>query len=181
MRYALVEKNQVKDIFIEPERFTIGECFTPDVVSLYILCPDNISEGDFYDSETQEFTESPNKKFPNYSSWFNSLKNKEDDLREYFNSLTPIINNLQMYHQRLGEYKNILSLVLSGVDDMINIDGQQFNGNDFKLMIDALKKFEVDKTITQSTHLSNINSYNNASDINTYDFTTGWPETTISI
>ena len=64
---------------------------------------------------------------------------------------------------------------------MIEIDGQQFSGNDFKLMIDALKKFEEDKGTTQGTHLSNINLLNNASDIEAYDFTTGWTETTILI
>ena len=64
---------------------------------------------------------------------------------------------------------------------MIEIDGQQFIGDDFKLMIDALKKFEEDKGVVYSNHITNISSFNNASDIDAYDFTTGWPETIISI
>lgn len=182
MRYALIENNVVKDIFVEPEGVSIEECFTPDVVSLYIPCPDtNIIEEDLYNPETLEFTESPDKKYPNYVTWVNTLKNKRENLQEYSNSLSPTINNLPMNIGRLGEYKTALGFVLTGVDDMVEIDGQQFTGDDFKLMIDALKKFEEDKGTTQSTHLSNINSFNNATDIESYDFTTGWPETTISI
>lgn len=181
MRYALIENNQVKDIFIEPEGVSIEECFTPDIVSLYVPCPDNIAEGDFYDPETQEFTESLNKKFPNYSTWFDSMRTKVDEIYEYSNSLLPTINNLLMPYEKIGEYKNLLSLVLSGVDDIVDIDGQQFSGDEFKLMIDALKKFQDDKIANQNNHISNINSYNNVEDIDAYDFTTGWPETTISI
>ena len=181
MCYALIENNQVKDIFVEPEGFSIEECFHSDIVSLYIPCPENISEGDFYNPETQEFTESPDKKFPNYATWFNTLRNKQEKIQEHLNSSIPTINNLPMFYQRLGEYKTALGFVLSGVDDMIEIDGQQFSGNDFKLMIDALKKFEEDKGTTQGTHSLNINLLNNASDIEAYDFTTGWTETTILI
>ena len=181
MRYALIENNQVKDIFVEPEGVSIEECFTSDIVSLYIPCPENISEGDFYNSETQEFTESPDKKYPNYAEWFKSLKHKQDKIQEHSNSLSPMINNLPMSIQRLGEYKTALGFVLTGVDDMVEIDGQQFSGDNFKLMIAALKKFEEDKSTTQSTHSSNINGINNATDIGAYDFTTGWPEITISI
>jgi hypothetical protein len=182
MRYALIENNQVKDIFVEPEGVSIGECFTLDIVPLYIPCPDiNIIEGDFYDSETQEFTESPDKKFPNYPTWFTTLRDKQEKIQEYSNSLLPTINNLPMSIQRLGEYKTSLQLVLTGVDDAVEIDGQQFTGDDFKLMIDALKKFEEDKGTAQGPHFTNINSFNNSLDIDAYDFTTGWPETTISI
>jgi len=181
MRYALIENNTVKDIFIEPEGVSIEECFTSEIVSLYAPCPNNISEGDLYNSETQEFTESPDKKFPTYLAWFESRKNKEEKLFVFSTNFTPIINNLQMRIERLIEYKTALGFVLSGVDEAVEIDGQQFSGDDFKLMIDVLKKFEEDKGTTQVTHLSNINSFNNASDIESYDFTTGWPETTISI
>ena len=181
MRYALIENNQVKDIFVEPEGVSIKECFTSDIVSLYILCPENIAEGDFYNPETQEFTESPDKKYLNYVTWINTLTVKQGELYNHSNSLSPTINNLPMSIQRLGEYKTTLGFVLTGVDDMVEIDGQQFSGDDFKLMLDALKKFEEDKGTTQGTHLSNISSYNNAEDIDAYDFTTGWPETTISI
>ena len=181
MKYALIQNNQVQDIFVEPKEVSIEECFHPDIVPLYIPCPENIAEGDFYNPETQEFTESPDKKFPNYPTWFTTLRDKQEKTQEYFNSLSPTINNLPMSIQRLGEYKTALGFVLSGVDDMIEIDGQQFSGNDFKLMIDALKKFEEDKGTTQGTHSSNINSFNNAEDIDAYDFTSGWPETIISI
>ena len=181
MRYALIENDQVKDIFIEPEEVSIEECFTPDIVSLYIQCPENIAEGDLYDPETQEFTESPNKKYPNYAEWLEALKDKQSKLNEHFNSILPTINNFSMSIQRLGEYKTALGFVLTGVDDMVEIDGQQFSGDDFKLMIDALKKFEEDKSTAQNTHSSNISSFNNAEDIDAYDFTTGWPKTTISI
>jgi len=181
MRYALIENDTVKDIFVEPEGVSIEECFTSEIVSLYILCPDNIAEGDFYNSETQSFSESPDKKFPTYLAWFESIKNKEEKLSEFLTDFTPVINNLQMKIERLGEYKNALQFVLTGVDDMVEIDGQQFTGDDFKLMINALKKFEDDKLNVYTTHSVNINSFNNASDIDSYDFTTGWPETTISI
>ena len=86
-----------------------------------------------------------------------------------------------MSYQRLDEYKTALSFVLSGVDDMVEIDNQQFLGDDFKLMIDALKKFQQDKGVSLDNHLLNINSFNNASDIESYDFTTGWPGIDISI
>ena len=182
MRYALIENNQVKDIFVEPEGVSIEECFTPDIVPLYIHCPDtNIIEGDLYDPETQEFTESPDKKFPNYPTWFNTLRDKQEKIQEYSNSLLPTINSLPMSIERLGEYETALSYVLSGVADMVEIDGQQFSGDDFKLMIDALKKFEQDKGTTLGTQLSNVSFYNNAEDIEAYDFIIGWPETTISI
>jgi len=181
MRYALIENNQIKDIFIEPEGVSIEECFTAEIVSLYIPCPENISEDDFYDPETQEFSESSDKKFPNYPTWFEALRSKQEKLSKYSSELEPTINNLPMSIQRLGEYKTSLQLVLTGVDDAVEIDGQQFTGDDFKLMIDALKKFEEDKGTAQGPHLTNINSFNHASDIDSYDFTTGWPETTISI
>jgi len=181
MRYALIENNQVKDIFIEPEGFTIEECFVPEVASLYIPCPDNIAESDFYDSDTQEFTENPNKKYPNYSDWFDTLIGKLDQLNKYCDSLSTIINDFPMSHQRLDEYKTALSFVLAGVDDMVEIEGQQFTSDEFKLMINALKKFEEDKNTTKANHTVNINSFNNMSDIDTYDFTSGWPESIISI
>ena len=181
MRYALIQNNQVQDIFVEPKEVSIEECFHPDIVPLYIPCPENIAEGDFYNPETQEFTESPDKKFPNYPTWFTTLRDKQEKAQEYFNSLSPTINNLPMSIQRLGEYKTSLQLVLTGVDDAVEIDGQQFTGDDFKLMIDALKKFEEDKGTAQGPHFTNINSFNNSLDIDAYDFTTGWPETTISI
>ena len=181
MRYALIENNQVKDIFIQPEGFSIEECFTPEIASLYIPCPDNISEDDFYDSDTGNFSENPDKKFPSYVDWFNSMITKTENLNEYSLNLNPIINGLEMSYGRLTEYKTALSLVISGVDEVVKIDGKEFTGDDFKLMINALKKFEEDKEIARNNHLSNINSFNTASDIDTYDFTTGWPETIISI
>jgi len=182
MRYALIENNIVKDIFVEPEGVSIEECFTPEIVPLYTPCPDtNIIEGDLYDPETQEFSDSSDKKFPTYILWLESLKNKQEELSKYSSELIPTINNLPMFIQRLGEYKTSLQFVLTGVDDMVEIDGQQFTGDDFKLMIDALKKFEEDKGTVQVSHLTNIDSFNNTSDIDAYDFTTGWPETTISI
>lgn len=182
MRYALIENNIVKDIFIEPEGVSIEECFTENIVSLYIPCSNtNIIKGDLYNPETQEFSESPNKKYPNYTQWFNSVRDKIEKLYNYSNLLSPTINGLSMTIQNLNDYKNLLGFVLSGVDDMVEIDGQQFSGDDFKLMIDALKKFEEDKNPVVLAHRLNINSFNNAADIDAYDFTTGWPETTISI
>ena len=136
MRYALIENNQVKDIFVEPEGVSIEECFTPEIVSLYTLCSDtNIIEGDFYNSETQEFSENPNKKFPNHSIWFKSLRKKEKELSEYISNLLPNINNLPMFIQRLGEYKTALQFVLTGVDEVIEIDDQQFTENEFKAIL----------------------------------------------
>lgn len=181
MRYALIEDNQVKDIFIKPEGVSIEECFTSDIVSLYIPCDDNIDEGDFYNPETQEFTENPNKKFPNYSKWIETLRKKQNELLSYSLEFTPIINNLPMSIQRIGEYKTTLQFVLTGVDELIEIDGQQFTGDDFKLMIDALKKFEEDKGLVYSSHNANLYAFNNTLDIEAYDFTTGWPETNILI
>ena len=181
MRYALIENNTVKDIFVEPEGVSIEECFHPDIVPLYIPCPENIAEGDLYDPDTQKFTESPDKKFPNYSEWFNALRNKQDEISEYGSQFVPTINGLLMSSSRIGEYKTALGYVLSGVDDLVEVDGQQFSGDDFKLMLAALKKFEEDKALTISTHLQGISSFNNATDIKNYDHTIDWPETTISI
>lgn len=181
MRYALIENNQVKDIFVEPEGFSIEECFHPDIVSLYIPCPDNIIEGDLYDPEIQKFVESPDRKLPNYSQWIIKLSEKKSKLGDYRSSLTPIINNLTMNITKLDEYKGKLSLVLSGVDDYVEVDGQLFSGDDFKLMIEALKNYESEKNSCMGIHLENIKSFNNAENIENYDYTTGWPETNISI
>jgi hypothetical protein len=181
MRYALIENNQVKDIFIEPEGVSIEECFTPEIVSLYIECPNNIAEGDFYNSETQEFSENPDKKFPNYPEWFSTLQDKSQEISSYALNLSPIINNFPMKYERLDEYQKTLSYALNGVTDDVEIDGQHYTSNDFKLMVDALKKFEQDKELVQLPHLTNISSFNNAQEIDAYDFTTGWPETNISI
>lgn len=182
MRYALIENNIVKDIFNCPEGTTIEECFHPDIVNQYIPCPNiNIIEGDLYDSEAQNFTENPNKKYPNYSEWYEALKNTQNAISEYFDSLNPIINNFTMYYQNLQKYKSVLSLVLSGVDDVIEIDGHQFNGDEFKLMIDSLKEFQKNKGDAHRNHLITINSFNSAEELSSYDFTTEWPEINISI
>lgn len=181
MRYALIENNIVKDIFIEPEGVSIEDCFHPDIVSLYVSCPDNIDEGDLYDPETQEFTEFSGKKFPNYFQWYSEFTSKDHEISQYAENLLPTINDLVMDINRLNEYKTALQFVLTGVDDVIEIDGQQFNGDDFKLMINALKKFEEDKQVILSEHKISIQSTNNTVEIDRYDFSTGWPETTISI
>ena len=181
MRYALIENNQVKDVFIEPQGVSIEECFTPEIASLYIPCPDNISEGDFYAPDTQEFAENPDKKFPSYVDWLNSMTTKREELSQFLLNLNPTINGLLMNYERLSEYKTALSLVISGVDEMVEVDGKEFTGDDFKLMINALKEFEKNKSAAYLTHSQKINSFNTASDIDAYDFTTDWPETTISI
>ena len=181
MRYALIENNQVKDVFEEPNGFSIQECFCPELASKYIPCPINIAEGDFYDPGSGNFNENPDKKFPSYADWFNSTVTKTEQLAEYSLNLNPTINGLSMNHGRLAEYKTALSLVISGVDEMVEIDGREFTGDDFKLMINALKEFEKNKTAAYLTHSQKINSFNTASDIDAYDFTTDWPETTISI
>lgn len=181
MRYALIENNQVKDVFEEPEGFTIQDCFCPELVSKYIPCPINITEGDFYDPNTNQFDENPDKKFPSYADWFHSRKTKTEQLSSYVLELNPIINGLPMNFARLTEYKTALSLVISGVDDVVEIDGREFTDNDFKLMINALKKFNEDKTAIEIDHTNKIDSLNHASHIDAYDFATGWPETNISI
>lgn len=179
MKYALIQNNQVQDIFIEPEGFTIEECLHEDVRTLYIPCPDNVTMEDFYNSKTKKFSKNKDKKLPDYTTWIDALQNKTEELNTYSSKLNPTINNLPMSFQRLGEYKTVLGFVLTGVDDMVEIDGQQFSGDEFKLMINALKKFEEDKSTTQSTHSSNINRFNNATDIDAYDFTTEWPDINI--
>lgn len=181
MRYALIENNQVKDVFDEPEGFTIQECFCPELASKYIPCPFNISEGDLYDPNTNQFSENQDKKFPSYADWYHSIVTKTQQISSYALELNPTINGLPMNFARLTEYKTALSLVISGVNDMVEIDGREFTGDDFKLMINALKKFNEDKQSVELEHLSKINSLNNASDIDTYDFTNGLPESTISI
>lgn len=181
MRYALIENNQVKDVFDEPEGFTIQECFCPELASEYIPCPINIVEGDFYDPGSGDFSENPDKKFPSYSDWYNSMITKAEQLSQFSLNFNPTINGLQMNHGRLAEYKTALSLVISGVDEMVEIDGREFSEDDFKLMINALKTFEKNKIESSRTHSQNINSFNTASDIDDYDLTTGWPETIISI
>ncbi len=181
MRYALIENNVVKDVFEEPNGFSIQECFCPELASKYIPCPINIAEGDFYDPNTNQFDENPDKKFPSYADWFNSVTNKRSQLSSYALELNPTINGLLMNFGRLTEYKTALSLVISGVDDVVEIDRKEFTGDDFKLMINALKKFNEDKQSVELDYLNKINSLNHASHIDAYDFTTGWPETNISI
>ena len=181
MRYALIENNVVKDIFEETEGFSIQECFCPELVSKYIPCPINITEGDFYNPSNNQFDENPDKKFPSYSDWYHSVLSKSTQLSSYAFELNPIINGLPMNFERLTEYKTALSLVISGVDDMVEIDGKEFTGDDFKLMINALKKFNDDKISSLGDHSVKINSLNHASHIDAYNFTTGWPETNISI
>jgi hypothetical protein len=181
MRYALIEDNQVKDIFIEPEGFSIEDCFTPEIAFLYILCPDNISEGDFYDPDTQEFTENPDKKFPNYTDWFNSLRNKETEILNYAVNLNPTINGLPMNIGSMNKYVTQLNLATNGITPDVEIDNQSFSVDDFKLMLISLNQFEKDKDSARNLHSSNISSLNDATDIDAYDFSTGWPETIISI
>ena len=181
MRYALIENNQVKDVFEEPRGFTIQECLHPDIVSQYIPCPGNIDIGDLYDSRLNKFSENPDKKFPSYDEWYNSMVSKAVQLSQFSLNLNPTINGFPMNHGRLAEYKTALSLVISGVDEMVEIDETEFAGDDFKLMINALKEFEKNKLVSHSAHLQKISSLNNASDIDAYDFTTDWPETIISI
>ena len=181
MRYALIENNQVKDVFDEPEGFTIQECFCPELASKYIPCPIHICEGDLYDPGSGDFSENPDKKYPSYADWFNSMVTKTEQLAEFFSNLNPTINDLLMNHGRLTEYKTALSLVISGVDETVEIDGREFSGDDFKLMINALKEFEKNKLEASRTHSEKINSFNTASDIDSYNFTTDWPEALISI
>jgi hypothetical protein len=181
MKYALIQNNQVQDIFIEPEGFTIEECLHEDIRALYIYCPDNITVDDFYNSETKEFSTNPDKKLPDYTTWIEALQNKTEELNTYSSSLNPTINNLSMFIGRLNEYKTSLGFVLTGVDENVEIDEQQFSADDFKLMVAALKKFEEDKSTTQSTHSSSINALNNATDIAAYDFTTAWPDINITV
>ena len=181
MRYALIENNQVKDIFIEPEGVSIEDCFTSEVASLYIPCPSNIAEGDFYDPDTQEFTENPDKKFPNYSEWNKSLNDKLSKITEYSLNLNPTINGLPMNFGSMDRYVTQLGLASNGITPDVEIDNQSFTADDFKLMISSLNQFEKDKGGVRVMHSDNISSLNNATDIDAYDFSTGWPETIISI
>lgn len=181
MRYALIENNQVKDVFEEPQGVSIQECLHPDIVSQYIPCPGNIDIGDLYDSRLNKFSENPDKKFPSYADWSNSMRTKAEQLSQFSLNLNPTINGLEMNNERLAEYKTALSLVISGVDEMVEIDEREFTGDDFKLMINALKEFEKNKLVSHSAHLQKISSLNNASDIDACDITTEWPETIISI
>lgn len=134
-----------------------------------------------FDPGSGDFHENPDKKYPSYADWYNSITSKTEQLAEFFSNLSPTINGFQMNHGRLTEYKTALSLVISGVDEMVEIDGREFSGDDFKLMISALKEFEKNKSEVCGTHSQKINLFNTASDIDAYDFTTDWPETIISI
>lgn len=182
MKYARISNNEVIETFIEEHGFTIEECFHPDIVSTFIPCPDNIDEGDFYDPDTQEFAVNPNKKLPNYPQWANSLTNKQNELQQYSLNIIPIINGVQMSIEKIDEYKDLLKVITDDPNnDTIEFEGNQFTENDFILMIDALEMFYNDKSNVQNSHHENIILSNNALDIDAYDFTSGWPETNISI
>ncbi len=45
MKYARVLDDVVQEVFIEPEGFTIDECFTPQVVVLFEPCADDVETG----------------------------------------------------------------------------------------------------------------------------------------
>ena len=45
MKYARIFNSFVGEIFIPPADISIAECFTPEVVALFTLIPDNVEVG----------------------------------------------------------------------------------------------------------------------------------------
>ena len=181
MRYALIENNRVKDIFVEPEGVSIEECFHADIVSQYIQCPDNIDVKDLYDPITSQFSEDPDKKYPSRSQWDVSFQNKAEEFASYSFNLNPTINNLEMTINRMDEYKKVLSDALVGVTDNVEIDNNNYDSVIFKQMIEALKTFESGKKIWIDNNMQNIFNLNSASEVENYDFNSQSIHTVINL
>ncbi len=49
MRYARIENGTAVEVFTPPEGATIGECFHPDLVTKFSVCPDNVTAGSTVD------------------------------------------------------------------------------------------------------------------------------------
>lgn len=171
MRYALIENNIVKDIFVEPEGISITECFHPSIVDLYIPCPENIIEGDHYDSETGIFTEDENKKLPNESVWILTFQSKLSELATYYMNLNFTINQTILQQQDLELYKSAIEEADNVGETEIALDGKIFSVEDFKNMINNFETYISQINIELSTHTDNISDINNADEIIAYDFT----------
>ena len=55
MKYARIVNNEVRETFTPPTGVDISECFTTDVVALFIECPENVDIDWTYDGSS--FTE----------------------------------------------------------------------------------------------------------------------------
>lgn len=59
MKYARVSNDStVIEVFVEPENFTLHECFTPQVAATFIPCPDDV-EGGWILEEDETFVAPP--------------------------------------------------------------------------------------------------------------------------
>lgn len=58
-KYARLINNVVQEVFIPMAGFTIEESFTPEVVAMFQLCPDDVEAGWLYDPNTEEYRRPP--------------------------------------------------------------------------------------------------------------------------
>lgn len=177
MRYALIENDKVKDIFIEPKGVSITECFHPSIVDLYIPCPENIIEGDYYDPKTKTFSEKENKKLPNESIWITAINDKNQELSTYYKNLTFIINDITLQRHNLQLYKSAIEEANNTEETEIELDGKIILVEDFLNMITAFEAYIDQINKEEVDHSSNIIMINNANEILLYDFTSKVPNT----
>lgn len=177
MKYALIENEIVKDIFIEPEGVSITECFHPSIADLYIPCPENIIEGDCYDSGTGIFTESENRKLPNESIWIRTLIDSNQKIFDYYKNLTFSINDITLYQPNLQSYKSAIEEANNSEETEIEIDGKTISVVDFVNMIAAFETYIGEIDAERSIHEDNTSMINNADEILSYDFTSKVPNT----
>lgn len=178
MKYALIENDIVKDTFIEPEGVSITECFHPSIVDLYIPCPENIIEGDYYDSETGIFTEAEDRKLPNQSVWMRVWIDKDQKLSTYYENLSFTVNQITLYQPNLKLYKSAIEEANNSEETEIDLDGKILLVEDFTNMITAFETYISQINEEKIIHSSNIALINNADEIISYDFTSKVPNTT---
>lgn len=209
MNYALIENGIVKDIFKKPEGVNIEDCFHPEIIQFYILCPDDIIEGDFYDQQTQQFTKQPNRKLPNYDMWIKKLTEKTNSLVNFYHSkLSSVtINNLIMKPYEIESYERMTidhkitqtkisfelkNFVLDYNDSILinkiaedNIGSEipsiKFTVDEFQIIVNELINYKNNTKTNYDIHKENLSYLNSVEDIENYDFTSGWPDTNVTV
>lgn len=58
MKYARVVDTTVQEVFTAPQGFSVDECFTPELVAQFELCPDEV-QGGWLKLEDGTFTAPP--------------------------------------------------------------------------------------------------------------------------
>ena len=60
MKYARIDSNNVVvETFVPPAGVSISECFTPEIVSMFLECPENIEVHSLYQNNEWVYVEVP--------------------------------------------------------------------------------------------------------------------------